>query len=58
MKKEEILFLSNAFKSLEEAVLRLRRFYEIHDKENFLTTKKAILQIQREIEEVLNHEHN
>jgi hypothetical protein len=58
MKKEEISFLTDAFNSLEDAVLRLKRFYEIHDKENFLKTKKAMLEIQKEIEGVLNNEHN
>ncbi len=49
-----MFFLINAFKELEEATKRLRRFYEVHDKKNFLITKNAMLQIQKQIEDVLN----
>jgi len=53
MKKEEIAFVENALNSLQGAILRLRRFYEIYDKENFIKTKKAMLQIEKQIEDTI-----
>jgi len=53
MKKEDILFLSQLTKSLEEAERSLERAYEKRDIENFNKSKKIMLRIQTEISEIV-----
>ncbi len=53
MKREDIEFLNQLIKALEEAELRLEETYEKKDYENFNKTKKFIMQIQRKISEVI-----
>ena len=53
MKREDIEFLSQLIKALEEAGLKLEEAYEKKDYENFNKTKKFIMQIQRKISEVI-----
>ena len=53
MKEEDIEFLSQLIKALEEAELKLEEAYEKKDYENFNKSKKFIMQIQRKISEVI-----
>jgi len=53
MKNEEILFLNQLIKSLEEAEKNLEKTYEKRDYENFNKSKKIMLRIQAEISEIL-----
>jgi len=60
MKKEEkilvnenILFLKELIKSLEESCAQLESSYKNQDYDNFGKSKKFILQMQRKISEVL-----
>ncbi len=50
---ENILFISQLIRALEEAGLKLEEFYEKKDYKNFDKTKKLILQIQKKISEEL-----
>ena len=50
---ENMSFLSQLIKALEEAGLKLEEFYEKKDYKNFDKTKKLILQIQKKISEEL-----
>lgn len=52
MKKEDIEFLNQLIKSLEEAGRKLKESYEEKDSDMFIKSKKFILQIQRKISEV------
>lgn len=47
--KEDISFLIQLVRSLEEAVLKLEEYYEKKDYENFNKSRKFILQIQKKI---------
>jgi uncharacterized protein with HEPN domain len=53
MKKEEVLFLSQLVKSVEEAVEKLEKFYRKKDYQNFNKSKKTIMGIQQEISNAL-----
>lgn len=53
MNKEEILFLDQLIKSLEEAERNLEKAYEKRDYENFNKSKKIMLRIQNEISNML-----
>jgi len=50
---ENMSFLSQLIKALEEAGLKLEEFYEKKDYKNFDKAKKLILQIQKKISEEL-----
>ena len=54
MKKEDISFLKQAIKYLEESLPVLKESYEKKDEEKFNHTKKVILEVEEEIMEVLN----
>lgn len=49
MKKEDILFLSQLIKSLEEAEGKLENSYDKRKYEEFNKTKKIMMKIQGEI---------
>ena len=51
--KEDVSFLNQLVKSLEEALLKLEESYEKKDYENFNMAKKFILQIQNKISEII-----
>ncbi len=53
MKREEILFLSQLVKSLEEAGKSLDKSYQKRDYENFNKSKKIMLKIQKEISDII-----
>lgn len=53
MKKEEILFLNQLIKSLEEAGRNLEISYEKRDYESFNKSKKIMLRIQKEISNMI-----
>jgi len=53
MKKEEILFLSQLIKSLEEAEKNLENSYSKRDYNNFNKSKKIMLKIQKEISDMI-----
>ncbi len=53
MKKEEVLFLSQLIKSVEEAVEKLEKSYKKKDYKNFNNSKKTIIGIQQEISNAL-----
>ena len=52
-RREDIEFLNQLIKALEEAELKLEEAYEKKDYENFNKSKKFIMQIQRKISEVI-----
>lgn len=54
MKNEEILFLNQLIKSLEEAEKNLEKAYEKRDFDIFNKSKKIMLRIQYEISEILS----
>lgn len=49
MKKEDIPFLGQMIKSLEESASKLEGCYEKKDFKNFMETKKFMLKMQKEI---------
>ena len=49
MKKEDIPFLKQMIKSLDESAAKLDAYYEKKDFGNFVETKKFIAKIQKEI---------
>lgn len=51
--KEDVSFLNQLVKSLEEALVKLEESYEKKDYENFNMSKKFILQIQNKISEII-----
>ncbi len=51
--KEDIPFLNQLVKSLEESELKLEKAYEKKDYENFTKSKKFMLQIQKQISEII-----
>jgi len=53
MKKEEILFLDQLVKSLEEAEKSFEEAYKKKDFESFNRTKRIMFRIQREISGIL-----
>ena len=53
MIKEDIPFLNQLVKALEETELKLEKAYEKKDYESFDKSKKFMLQIQRKISEVI-----
>lgn len=53
MKREEILFLDQMIKSLEEAGKNLEKAYERRDYENFNKSKRIMLKVQNEISNML-----
>jgi len=50
---EDILFLNQLVKSLEEGELMLKDSYHKKDYENFNKSKKLILQVQKKISEII-----
>jgi len=55
MKKWDIDYLNQLALSLEEAEIKLRQDYYLNDIKSFNSTKKLILQIQKKMEEILQH---
>lgn len=53
MKKEEIQFLNQLVKSLEDAERNFRKSYEKRDYDKFNKSKKMIIRIQKEISEMI-----
>ena len=53
MIKEDIPFLNQLVKALEETELKLEEAYEKKDDESFNKSKKFMLQVQRKISEVI-----
>lgn len=53
IKEDDIPFLSQLVKSLEETKLKLEKAYEKKDYESFNKSKKFMLEIQRKISEVI-----
>jgi len=53
MKKEEVIFLNQLVKTLEEAELKLEEDCDEKDYEKFNNVKKFIMQIQKKISEVV-----
>lgn len=52
-REEEVTFLNQLVKTLEEAESKLEQAYEERDYEKFNRLKKFILQIQKKISEVI-----
>ncbi|MCK9596061.1 hypothetical protein M0R19_02675 [Candidatus Pacearchaeota archaeon] len=53
METEEISFLKQLIKTLEEAGANLEKFYEKKDFDNFNKSKKMMLKIQQEISNII-----
>lgn len=53
MKRENIDFLNQLVKTLEEAGVKLEEAYDKKDYDSFNNTKKLILQVQKKISEVI-----
>jgi len=53
MKTEDIQFLNQLIKSLEDAEKNLAKSYEKKDYDKFNQSKKIMLQIQKEISEII-----
>jgi hypothetical protein len=53
MKRDEILFLNQLIKSLEESEKRLETAYEKKEYENFNQSKRMMLRIQEEISKII-----
>jgi len=53
MKKEDIPFLNQLIKSLEETESKLEEAYEKKDYEDFNKLKKFMMQIQKRIHEII-----
>ncbi|MBU3906655.1 MAG: hypothetical protein KKA64_00200 [Nanoarchaeota archaeon] len=54
MRKEDVSFLNQLARSMEETALNLERFYKKEDVMNMNKSKRLILQLQRKISEVLS----
>lgn len=54
MKKEDVVFLRQMIDSLEEAEKRLEREYRKENYNQFNKLRKAMVQIQGEISEIIN----
>jgi len=52
-REEDISFLNQLVETLEEAGLKLEDFYNKKDYENFNKSKKLIIQLQKEISEII-----
>jgi hypothetical protein len=52
MKREEVLFLNQLIKSLEEAERSMEKAYSRRDSLNFNKSKRIMLRIQKEISEM------
>lgn len=53
MKKEDISFLKQLVKSLEDAESKLKKAYEKRDTEEFNEVKSFMLKIQKQIKDIL-----
>ncbi len=53
MKQEEILFLNQLITSLEAAGENLEKAYQKRDSDNVVKSKKIMLQIQKEISDII-----
>ena len=53
MKRDEILFLNQLAKSLQESEVKLEETYKKREFENFNKTKKMMLRIQNEISNII-----
>lgn len=53
MKREDISFLKQLIKSLEDAESKLKKAYEKKDSEEFNELKSFMLRIQKQIGEIL-----
>jgi hypothetical protein len=53
MKKEEISFLNQLVKALEDAEKNLEKAYQKRDYENFNKSKRIMLRIQKEISNII-----
>jgi hypothetical protein len=53
MKQEEILFLNQLIKSLEEAEKNLEKSYNKQNLDNFNKSKRVMIQIQKEISDMI-----
>jgi hypothetical protein len=53
MKREDVLFLSQLIKSLEEAGKSLDKSYQKKNYESFNKSKKIMLKIQKEISDMI-----
>ncbi|VVB82358.1 Uncharacterised protein [uncultured archaeon] len=53
MKRDEVLFLNQLIKSLEDAEKRLEISYKRKEYENFNQSKKIMLRMQEEISEII-----
>ena len=53
MKKEDIPFLNQLVKSLEEAESKLEKAYEKKNYEEFNKSKKFMLKVQKQVSEVI-----
>lgn len=53
VKKEEIVFLNQLVKSLEEGELKLEEAHEKKNHEDFNKMKKFMMEIQKQISEVV-----
>jgi len=51
IKKEDVSFLSQLIKSLEEAGIKLEESYNSKDYDSFNKSKRLMLQIQKQISE-------
>ncbi len=54
MKKEDVFFLMQIIDSLEDAEKRLEREYRKKNYNQFNKIRKAMMQIQEEISEIIN----
>lgn len=51
--QEEIFFISQLIKSLEESMLKLEEYYNKKDYENFTNLKKLMISVSKKISEVI-----
>ena len=51
--KEEVFFLNQLVKSLEESELKLEEYYNKKDYENFNNLKKLMISVSNKISEVI-----
>ena len=54
IKKEDLMFLNQLVKTLEEAELKLEEAYDEKNYEDFNNVKKLMINVQKKISEVLN----
>ncbi|MCH8945482.1 MAG: hypothetical protein IIA85_00995 [Nanoarchaeota archaeon] len=53
LSKEDIFFLNQLIKSLEESELKLEEYYNKKDYENFNNLKKLMISVSNKISEVI-----